>query len=282
MATAQAVLLERLLAVARADPRIAGVLDYGSASYGRADQWSDLDLTLFIRDDGLPGFEAAWEQWATSLGDLLLAYRGHYGNPWTVYAAEPLPLQVDFNFYPASTVDRVRDWHSSPVSVAAMLRYDATGGRLRDSVAALLGRSLAPAQAGAEFMRLCGDLWYFILYAESKRRRGDGWQARQAFHTEVMEHLLRLLRLEAGATARWQWSSAAFDIERDLPAERLRRLEDCVPATGNDDLGRALRAAAALGHDTCAATASRHGWPWPERLGSAVVRALDTPDALPH
>ena len=43
-------LLDQIIAEAERDPRIVGVIDYGSRSEGRADAWSDLDLALFVRD----------------------------------------------------------------------------------------------------------------------------------------------------------------------------------------------------------------------------------------
>src|SRR5215204_5682741 len=124
---ARAAFVRRLRAAAAADARIAGVLDYGSGGKGRLDEWSDLDVELFIRDADLDDFAAGWQAWAATLGPLLLAYRGHIGHPWTVYDTEPALLRVDFDLHPSSSLSRVAGWPSSFASVEAAVLYDATG-----------------------------------------------------------------------------------------------------------------------------------------------------------
>src|SRR5690348_15649779 len=94
--SARASLLQHVLAAARTDERVVGVVDYGSSSEGRGDEWSDLDLTLFIREADYDAFARDWKRWAEQFGTLLLAYIGGVGHPWTVYAAQPIPVRVDF------------------------------------------------------------------------------------------------------------------------------------------------------------------------------------------
>src|SRR5687768_8740410 len=93
-------LLNQIIAVATEDPRVVGLIDYGSSSEGRADAWSDLDLALFVRDADLTAFEADWQQWAAQFGPLLLAYISGVGHPWVVYDTVPIPSRVDFAFHP--------------------------------------------------------------------------------------------------------------------------------------------------------------------------------------
>ena len=71
---------QRIIEAARADPRILGCIDYGSTSEGRGDEWSDLDIALFIQDSELELFEKNWKQWASQFGDLYLAYIGGIGH----------------------------------------------------------------------------------------------------------------------------------------------------------------------------------------------------------
>ncbi len=123
---ARTELIQRLLQAAAHDPRIAGIVDYGSGSEGRLDQWSDLDVTLFVRDADLERFAEDWVPWAAQFGELLLAYVGHIGHPWTVYDASPVPLRVDFEFQPESAISRWSVWPNSPASLAAMVLFDRT------------------------------------------------------------------------------------------------------------------------------------------------------------
>ncbi len=185
-----------------------------------------------------------------------------------------MPLRVDFDLHPASRVDNVLTWPISPASVEAMVLYDATGGRLTARVGEMVGRSLRPADPQAAFERVCGDFWYFLLYVHCKLGRGERWVARQVYHSEVLEHLLLLLRLEAGATDRWEGAPSAWGVERALSPGRLARLDACIPATDADGVCRALPPAARLGREVCAALGARHGWPWPERLADRTAALL--------
>ena len=273
---ARAALVERLLQSAQGDPRIVGLLDYGSGSQGRLDEWSDLDVEVFLRDADFEGFARHWVAWAGQLGRLLLAYRGWVGHPWTVYDAGPVPLRVDFDLHRESEMDKLLTWTVTPVSAEAMVLYDGTGGRLTALARQLVGRRDRPVDLAATFEQVCGDFWYFVLYVYSKLQRGHGWAAREVFHEEVMKQLLLLLRLEAGGDAldRWKASPAAVDVERTLSPERLARLDACIPGAGTPALRQALSAAAQLGREVCAAIAQRHGWVWPEELAGRTVELL--------
>jgi hypothetical protein len=272
---AQLALHDRLIAAAQDDPRIVGLLSDGSHSAGRSDEWSDLDVSVFIRDDDYDAFWNTWRAWASQFGDLLLGYISWVGHHWAVYAAEPVPLRVDFDLHRESTIDAVRDWPSCVTSRAVALWYDETRGRLASAVDALVGRSLAPDDVSAAFEQQCGDFWYEALYVFSRIQRGELWIARQAFHYRAMEPLLRLLRLEAGAIERWQASPSAAGLEAALSPARLAQLDRCIPGPGAAELSRALHEAARLAHDVCAPIAQIHDWPWPERLAERVLELTE-------
>ena len=265
----------RLIETAGEDPRIVGLLCDGSHSSGRGDEWSDVDVSIFIRDADFDGFWAGWKSWARQFGDLLLGYISWVGHPWAVFDSEPVPLRVDFDLHRESTIDQVRTWPVSLTSVDGAVWYDGTDGRLRAAVEPLVGKSLAPSDPRADFERLCGDLWYELLYSHSRLQRGELWVARQAFHYRAMESLLRLLRFEANAFERWQASPGAADVERVLSPERLRQLEGCIPTRDANGLVDALCNAANLGREVCASIARAHDWEWPERLAQRVVTVLN-------
>jgi len=266
----------RLIAAARQDPRIVGLVDYGAGSEGRADAWSDLDVALFLRDADRAAFERDWMTWAGQFGPLLLAYIGGVGHPWTVYAAHPMPLRVDFAFHAESALAQMRAWPNAPQSVDAMVLYDATGGRLAEIAQEMVGQSLDPPDPAATFTSVCGDFWYYILRTLSRVQRGQAWGARQDYHSIVLNLLSALLRLEVGATARWRASAAAVGIEAALSPERLAQLEGCIPGPGLAGVEAALGRAAALGWRACRAGAARYARPWPEPLARAILRLLGT------
>lgn len=266
---------QRIVAAVSADPRIVGCLDYGATSAGRGDAWSDLDVALFIRDGDLAAFEADWKTWAAQFGDLLLAYVGGVGHPWTVYDAQPLPLRVDFVFHPASTMDQIPTWPTDPVSPATMIWHDNSDGALAPLVAQIVGQSLAPHDPAAAFAQVGGDFWYYCLRTHTKQLRGELWAARHDFNFIIMGNLLALLRLECGAVDRWRGASAAAGIEQVVSAERLNQLNHTIPGPDPADLADALARAASLGYAVSANIAGQHGWPWPAALADRVLTVLD-------
>jgi len=122
--------------------RIVGLLDYGSSSEGHADQWSDIDVALFIREADLAPFEQHWKAWAAQFGQLLLAYPGAEDHPWTVYKAEPVPLRVDFAFHPAIRLDIIFEWPYSPTSIESMVLCDKMDGKLTGYVQHLVNPNI--------------------------------------------------------------------------------------------------------------------------------------------
>ncbi|HYX43223.1 MAG TPA: hypothetical protein VE821_16065, partial [Pyrinomonadaceae bacterium] len=223
-------LVRRVVGACERDPRIVGVVDYGSSSEGRDDEWSDVDLALFIRDADFTDFERDWKEWAAQFGPLLLAYVGGIGHPWTVYEAEPLPIRADFALHRESAVAVMLTWPNAPVSSAAMVKYDATDdGRISAHAARLVGQSLGPPNAAQTFEQIAGDFWYYLLRTYSKLRRGQLWAARFEFNFIIIGNLMALLRLEAGAIDRLRSQSAAVELERALSPDRLAQLDALIP-----------------------------------------------------
>jgi len=66
-------LVQHIIEAAKDDERIVGLLDYGSSSEGRVDEWSDVDISVFIRDSDIEAFKRDWKTWAAQFGNLLLA-----------------------------------------------------------------------------------------------------------------------------------------------------------------------------------------------------------------
>lgn len=66
-------LYERARSVLDADRRVERVEVTGSIGAGRADQWSDLDLTVFVGDEHLDAFLAEWPSWLAAITPTVFA-----------------------------------------------------------------------------------------------------------------------------------------------------------------------------------------------------------------
>jgi hypothetical protein len=275
LANERSKIRKHILEVIRADPRIVGCVDYGSTSEGRGDEWSDLDIALFIHDPELELFGRDWKQWASQFGNLLLAYMGGVGHPWAVYDTEQMPLRVDFAFHPASSLNRILEWPNSPASVDAMVWHDRTNGKLTEFVHQKIGQSLAPEDLARVFEQVGGDLWYYFLRTQTKLIRGEIWAARHDFNFIITGNLLALLRIECGAVSRWRGSPASAGIERVLSKQRLDQLNRCIPGPSIADLRSAMARAASLGYDVSVHLSQKNGWLWPHSLAKKVLAMLE-------
>ena len=262
---------QRLIEAVQSDERIVGLLQAGSGSEGHADQWSDLDVFLFVRDADLEAFLQEWKRWIESCGQLLLAYHpeGQMGIAWSIFHADPVPLRVDFRFIPASQIESVRNWPTSPRSLKDIVLDDKTNGELSEAAGSLLGRSqkLPDSQQESTFEQYCNRMWYFLHSAFCKLERGDQWYARISFHLAVLDSLIALLKLESGAVERWLASFPSWKLEGSLSPTRLAQLDACIPLPGAEELKRAMLNTALLGRDICDSLAARHNWTWPRSAG---------------
>ena len=274
--SARTLFRQLLIEGVQSDERIVGLLQGGSGSEGRADQWSDLDVFLFIRDTDLEVFLHEWKQWVQPYGHLLLAYQPETFIAWTIFHAQPVPLRIDFRFLPASQIENVDTWPTSPSSLKEIVLDDKTNGVLSEIAQHLVGQSqrLPRSQEEKTFEQNCNSMWYFLHSAFCKLERGDQWYARISFHIAVLDQLIALLKLESGAVERWLASFPSWKLERALSPTRLRQLNTCIPSPGAEALRQAMLNAATLGRDVCEALALQHGWIWPREAAEEVIQML--------
>lgn len=269
---------QRLIEAVQSDERTVGLLQGGSGSEERADQWSDLDVFLYVRDADLEAFLQEWKRWIESCGHLLMAYHpeDQADIAWTIFHADPVPLRVDFRFIPASQIESVRIWPTSPRSLKDIILDDKTKGELSEAAGSLIGRSqkLLDTQQESTFEQYCNRMWYFLHSAFCKLERGDQWYARISFHLAVLDSLIALLKLESGAVERWLASFPSWKLERVLSPTRLEQLDTCIPLPGAEGLKQAMLNTALLGRDVCETLATQNKWSWPRAAGEEVIRMI--------
>ena len=97
-------LLDQVLGLLKADPVVGGVALIGSLCHGAADNWSDIDLLIFMGDRAIARFadEPAARPWAQA--DLLSD--GRHNSPagatsvGATHLRSGLPLRVDLHVHP--------------------------------------------------------------------------------------------------------------------------------------------------------------------------------------
>lgn len=257
----------RLREVAERDPRLEGVLLYGSWTVGEADAYSDIEAYVFVRDAHLPDVDPG--EFTRRLAPTRLGYTNLFGVFTVVF--DDL-MRGEFHFEPASTgIDRISAWRGMV--------------HLPDPEAAVLldrsGRLLPAARELAEFRppepvetarRLLDELANWTLMLAQVLARGETARGHALLNTLVAPHQLQLCRLLRDTTEHWLTPSRA--LEADLPAADRERHVAATAAAVPDEVRRAARESWAWSRELAAEAASRWGVPVERGLHDDIAALL--------
>lgn len=198
----RSALREALAAAAQADPAVTALALTGSASVGREDRWSDIDLALCAAPGaGADGVARAWTRrmyGEHGAVDHLDVRRGDI--LYRVFLLTST-LQVDLSFWPSDG-------------------FGATGPAFRLVFGDAVDRPHTPAPDPGE---LVGTAWLYALHVRASLRRGRVWSAQFAV-TGMRDAVLSLACLRHGTNP-----VQARGID-DLPAGLRDELAATVPA----------------------------------------------------
>ncbi|MER5814678.1 nucleotidyltransferase domain-containing protein [Streptomyces californicus] len=259
--------IELLRTTAEADPRVEGVLLYGSWTLGEADAHSDLDAYLYVREEDVAAFDG--REFVERLAPLKLAYTNMYGILAVVF--EDL-MRGEFHVEPAGTgIAEIAGWRDQihlPRPEAAVL-LDRTG---RLTAAARELAALTPPEPVATAQQLTDELANWTLMLAHVRARGEHARAHHLLHAVIAPLQLKLCRLLRGSTAHWLTPSRA--LKADLPATDVER----YATTTGPLTPEAVRTASAnswqWSRDLAAEAADRWGVRPPSELHGEIARVL--------
>jgi hypothetical protein len=208
---------ERLLALARADPRVVAAAVVGADAADRGDRWSDLDLTFGVAvGESVEAVMAGWtETLATELGAVHLFDLSVAASHYRVFLA-PGSLQIDLSFTPAT-------------------EFGALGPDFRLLFGTAVERPPAPPWHSARHMS--GLAVHHAVRARFCIERGRRWQA-EYWISGVRDQALAIACANRGLEPAY---GRGID---QLPAELLAEFEPAlVRSLEREELLRALAAA---------------------------------------
>jgi hypothetical protein len=209
---------DRVVEMARADPRVTAGALTGSTAIGAGDEWSDVDVAFGVVDGVTP--EEVLADWSDVLTRELGALH-HWdlrAGSW-VYRVFLLPsgLEVD-------------------IGVAPERDFGARGPRFRT----LFGnpRQLEPSPP-PEAGHIVGLGWHHVLHARSCIERGKPWQA-EYWISAVRDYMITLAAIRLGEEASYARGADRLpaDVTRPLTGALVRSLDEA-------ELRRALGVATA-------------------------------------
>ncbi|MFD4996361.1 nucleotidyltransferase domain-containing protein [Streptomyces buecherae] len=243
----------RLRELAAAEPRLTGVLLYGSWTVGEADAHSDIEAYLYVEDDALADFDG--RAFVERLAPLRLAYTNLYGILAVVF--DDL-MRGEFHVVAAGPgIAEIDSWrgmvHLPRPEAAVLLDRD---GRLTEAAGGLA--AFQPPEPVETAQQLADELANWTLMLAHVLARGETGRAHALLHTVVAPFQLQLCRLLRGSTAHWLTPSRA--MEADLPAADLAR----------------YRATTAAAHLPEVRAAARQSWQWSRELTAEAAARWGT------
>jgi predicted nucleotidyltransferase len=251
-ASVQSTLIDRF---AR-DERIEGVLVVGSGAHGFADEYSDVDLAVILREGDPASFALEWAARLESALPVVHRFgddRGEAG--YVIGLLLENFLEVDVGFL---RLDQMAE-RGMPWAIA----FDRAGDVERRQ------RSLEPASEDAEraYRRIVDGIWHWITHGRVAIARGNVLLA-LADLDEVRAGLVRTAAIRCGIGNRKH-----FDR---LPRQVRDRVEESLPRSLDpQELTRALAAAAQAFFAEARALEADLGLDIAARLESVVLEYLD-------
>ncbi len=209
---------DRVLSLARTDPRVTAGALTGSTAVGAEDEWSDIDVAFGVEDGISP--KAILDDWTEVLGrELNVLHHWDLRSGSSIYRVFLLPTGLE-------------------VDVAVTPQHEF--GALAPSFRTLFGTTRQPEPAPQpDVQYLVGLGWHHVLHARSSIERSKPWRA---------EYWISGIRDQALALACLRLGEEAFHgrgIDR-LPATVTDPLADAlVRSLDESELRRALAVATA-------------------------------------
>ncbi len=250
-ATAQAYekLVKNFIHWAEGEANVRGVVMIGSRARQDhpADEFADLDLTIFVADPAPYLREGGW---AAAMGMPWLGFveQTADGRSWERRVLYEGGLDVDFSFAPVAFVHEMIE-KGVPPDLASLLSRgyrilldkDGLAGQLHlESLSA--PRWQPPTQA--EFLEVVNDFWYHAVWTAKHLRRGELWWAKSGCDSHLKLLLRKMLEWHAharGGAEKDTWLRGRF-LEEWADPRAVQALRQAYAHYDAEDIWRALLA----------------------------------------
>ncbi|NLX23316.1 MAG: nucleotidyltransferase domain-containing protein [Phycisphaerae bacterium] len=259
--------INRLRIIAQAEPRLDGVLLYGSWTTGEADQYSDLEAYVYVYDDQVGSFDG--RAFVEQLAPLKLAYTNMYGILAVVF--DDL-MRGEFHVAPANQgIDEIATWrglvHLPDPNAAILLDRN---GRLAEATACL--RQPCRPDPVKTAQQISSELANWTLSLAQILARGEIARAHALMQTTIAPQQLQLLRLLRGSTDHWLTPSRA--LERDVSVKDQSRYAVTTARLGESEVRRAAAASWQWSRELVAEAAEQWGISMPHDLHHDITALL--------
>ncbi len=230
----QQAMLLKLKTLCEQDKAIVAAMMYGSFALGEADEFSDLDVVLFVGDAELNEAESQ-RVWLSRLAPVHLYFINEFGVPTAIF--ESL-VRGEFHFNKASRMaEVVKGWHPD-------FYFPSLGSALLTDKTGVLSQYLQPfirksVHYGRESQQaIVNNCLNWIVFGMAVMQRGEYARALELLNM-LHRNLLRLIRIQKQSTLHWLTPSRL--AEQDLNTETLARFATCTAPLDRKALWAAYR-----------------------------------------
>lgn len=251
--------VDRLVDVCADDDRVVAVFEGGSRARGEADEHSDVDVTVLVRDDDLAEMRAGKDGFVRKIGDALFVE--DFGLEHMAFVILDDGTELELHFFAVSALDEI---HAGPHRV------------LLDPSDLLRGRVFPPQQPDArarpeQLREVLTWFWHDLGHFTTAVARGQLWWAAGQLE-QLRNSCVNLLRLEQGGAVE---DEPYWKLDVEIATGPLEPLVKTFVPIGRDALLAAGREVLAFFRTHGRATAEANGLSYPAELDRLIGGRLD-------
>jgi len=255
------IIADRLLAACRADDRIVAAFLIGSNAKGKADEHSDLDTYIVIKDDAFDNFDATRESFVRLLGEP--AFIEDFGIPNILFLIFPDGSEVELYYARASDLNQIFD-----SQYKVLLDKKAIASQI-----ALRPRQVDQTGQKEKLRHLIQTFWHDCSHFATAMARNQLWWAHGQL--DVLRAIcVGLARLNNDFSDPDVEEEVYFKIENAMPVEQLAPLKDTFCPLDKGAMLRAGFVIVDLYRELTTPLAQAYGITYPVALEKVMVERL--------
>lgn len=261
-------MIERVRRLCHGDGRLMAAMMYGSFAQGEGDEFSDVEVILFFKDEALEELDP--RDWICQIAPVELYFVNEFGIGTAIF--ENLG-RGEFHFDKASDIRKINEsWNETDWSPSLddTLLLDRTG-ELTRRLQRIVGPPLE-RDTPERIRFLCNSLVNWILFGLNLLARGELARALTILGS-VQVYLLRMVRVLEGSTVHWATPSKL--LEQDLSEASYARYAACTARLDKESLNSAYVAAWIWGRTLTEALSEKHGTDLPATLLDSIDEHLN-------